>query len=70
MRFRILEARVVFNYLRKPFPGILILHHFDLERHIQIETDVFGFVIGIILSQLTSEHMIHTNLNFSNSEIS
>ncbi len=30
-----------------------ILNHFDLERHIQIETDASGYDIGGILSQLT-----------------
>ncbi len=32
-----------------------ILNHFDPERHIQIETDVSGYAIGEIPSQLTSD---------------
>ncbi len=35
----------------------LILNHFDLERHIRIETDVSGYAIGGILSQLTSDDL-------------
>ena len=34
-----------------------ILNHFDSKRHIQIETDVSGYAIGGILSQLTSNDL-------------
>ena len=34
-----------------------ILHHFDPERHIWIETDVSGYAIGGVLNQLTSDDL-------------
>ena len=34
-----------------------ILNHFDPERHIWIETDVFGYAISGILSQLTLDDL-------------
>ena len=41
--------------MRQAFFKALILHHFDPERHIRIETDVSGYAIGGVLSQLTSD---------------
>ena len=34
-----------------------ILHHFNPERHIRIETDVSGYAIDRVLSQLTSDDL-------------
>ena len=48
------KARLAFTQLRQTFVKAPILHHFDLESHIRIETDVSGYAIGGILSQLSS----------------
>ena len=48
------KARSAFNCLQLAFTKALILQHFDLECHIPIETDVSGYAIGGVLSQLTS----------------
>ena len=45
-------VKKAFNYLRHTFTEALIFQHFDLERHIRIETDASGYVIGGVLSQL------------------
>ena len=34
-----------------------ILNHFNLKRYIQIKTDVSGYAINGILSQLTSDNL-------------
>ena len=49
------NAKQAFIWLRQAFSKVLILSHFDLERHIRIEKDVFDCTIGNILSQLTSD---------------
>ena len=54
-KFPTLEAKLAFSRLRQAFTKALILHHFDLERYIRIETDASGYVIGDILSQLIPE---------------
>ena len=43
-------ARKVFTELRQAFIKAPILHHFDPERHIRVETDGFGYVIGGVFS--------------------
>ena len=43
-------AKLAFTELRQAFLKAPILHHFDPERHIQIETDVSGYAIGGVLS--------------------
>ena len=48
-------AKLAFTELRQAFVKALILHHFDPERHIRIETDASGYAIGGVLSQLTSD---------------
>ena len=52
--FLIFKAKKIFIHLQKTFTNLLILRHFDLKCHIQIETDALGYVISEILSQLTS----------------
>ena len=47
-------AREAFNHLRLAFTEAPILWHFDPECHIWIETDVSGYAIGGVLSQLAS----------------
>ena len=48
-------ARKAFTKLRQVFIKAPILHHFDPERHIRVETDASGYAIGGVLSQLTSD---------------
>ena len=49
-------AKLAFTELRQAFLKAPILHHFDPERHIRIETDVSGYAIGGVLSQLTLDN--------------
>ena len=51
------RARKAFTKLRQAFIKASILHHFDKERHIWVETDASGYVIGRVLSQLTSDDL-------------
>ena len=53
--FFILGARLAFTELRQAFVKTPILHHFDLERHIRIETNASGYAIGGVLNQLISD---------------
>ena len=53
--FLILGAKLAFTKFRQAFLKAPMLYHFDPERHIRIETDVLGYAIGGVLSQLTSE---------------
>ena len=55
--FLIPKAKLVFTKLRQAFVKAPILHHFDLERHIRIETDASSYIIGDILNQLTSDDL-------------
>ena len=48
------KARSTFNRLRLAFTKAPILWHFDPECHIWIETDVLGYAISDVLSQLPS----------------
>ena len=50
-------ARMAFTKLRQAFIKVLILHHFDPKRHIRVETDISGYAIGGVLSQLTSDDL-------------
>ena len=51
------EAKLAFIDLRQAFVKAPILHHFDLECHIQIEIDVPSYIIGRVFSQLTSDDL-------------
>ena len=55
--FLIADTRKAFTKLRQVFVEAPILNHFDLERHIQIETDALGYAISGIFSQLTSNDL-------------
>ena len=55
--FLISGARKAFTKLRQAFIKALILHHFDPECHIWVETDAFGYAIGGVLSQLISDDL-------------
>ena len=48
--FFISRARLAFTELRQAFVKASILHYFDLERHIQIETNVLGYAISRVFS--------------------
>ena len=50
-------AKLAFTKLKQAFFKASILHHFDLEHHIRIETDALGYAIGGVLSQLTSDDL-------------
>ena len=52
-----LAAKKVFNHLRHVFIQALIFQDFDPERHIRIEIDASGYVIGAVLSQLTLDDL-------------
>ena len=52
-------AKLAFTELRQAFLQAPILHHFDPECHIRIETDVSGYAIGGVFIQLTSEGQWH-----------
>lgn len=71
------KIKEIFIYLRKVFIKAPILWHFDQECNIRIKTDVLGYVIGRVLSQITSnpsffDYITHKNLDliFSQFEIS
>ena len=49
-------AKLAFTELRQAFFKTPIHHYFDPERHIWIQTDVSGYAIGGVLSQLTSDN--------------
>ena len=48
--FLTFRARRAFIELRQAFIKAPILHHFDPERHIRVETDVSGHAISRVLS--------------------
>ena len=51
MGFLTPEARLTFTQLRQAFVKAPILHYFDPESYIRIETNVSGYAIGGVLSQ-------------------
>ena len=51
------RARITFTKLTQMFIKAPILHHFDLERHIRIETDELGYTIGEVFSQLILDNL-------------
>ena len=51
------NARKAFTELKQAFVKAPIRNYFDLERHIRIETDAFGYAIGKIFNQLTSDDL-------------
>ena len=46
------KARLAFTQLKQAFVKAPIFHHFDLECYIQIQTNILGYTISGILSQL------------------
>ena len=51
------KAKPAFTKLRQAFVKAPILYHFDLERHIRIETNVSSYAIGGVVSQLTLDNL-------------
>ena len=47
------RAKLVFTKLKQTIFKAPILHHFDPECHVRIETDVSGYAIGGVLNWLT-----------------
>ena len=44
------RAKLAFTKLRQAFVKAPIPYHFDLKRHIRIETDALGYAIGRVVS--------------------
>ena len=55
--FLTLRAKLAFTKLRQAFLEASILYHFDPEHHIRIETDVSGYAIYGVFSQLISDDL-------------
>ncbi len=53
------EAKQAFNQLRDVFMRASILRHFDSERHIRIEIDMFNYAVANIFSQSDDEDQWH-----------
>ena len=51
------RAKLAFTKLRQAFFKALILYHFYPKRHIQIETDTSGYIIGRVFRQLTLDNL-------------
>lgn len=51
------KARLTFAELGQTFIKTSILYHFDLEYQIQIETNILGYIINKVLSQLTLDNL-------------
>lgn len=54
-RFLTSEARLAFTKSKQAFSRTLIIHYFDLKYDIMINTNVLGYVINGIFSQLTMD---------------
>ncbi len=54
------EAKQAFNQLRNVFMRASILRHFDSERHICIEIDMFNYALASILSQSDDKDQWHS----------
>ena len=51
------KAKLAFTELRQAFFKAPILYYLDPEPHIRIETDVLGYTIGGVLSQLSLDDL-------------
>ena len=51
------RAGLAFTKLRQAFFKTSILHHFNPERHIRIETNVSSYAIGGVLNQQTLDKL-------------
>ena len=50
-------TRQTFTELRQAFIEVSILHHFNPNYHIRIETDISSYTIGEVFNQLTSDNL-------------
>ena len=57
LNFFTFKAKLPFIKLRQVFFKARILYHFNLERYIWIKTDVLGYAIGGIFSQLILDNL-------------
>lgn len=64
------RAKKAFIYLQNTFTKALILHYVDTERHICIETDISGYAIDGVLSQITSDQHFSDNVTHKDSNSS
>lgn len=62
--FLTLGTKLAFFELKQAFIKASILHHFNSEYHIWIETDISGYIIDEVLSQLTLGNSAHYHLVF------
>jgi len=53
------DQQAAFNQLKNAFPIAPILHHFDYEREIIVETDASDYVPAGILSQHDDDGIVH-----------
>ena len=60
--FLIFGARLAFTKWRQVFTKVLIFHHFNLERHFQIEINTLGYAICELLNQLTLDNLSQWHL--------
>jgi len=54
-----LEQQAAFDLLKKAFTSAPILHHFDYDRELIVETDASEYVLAGILSQYDDEGVLH-----------
>ena len=53
--YLISDTKRAFNQLRQAFTKAPIFQHFDLKQFIRVQTDVSGYIIGGLLSQLNND---------------
>lgn len=64
--FLIFKTKKAFIYLKKAFIKVLIIYHFDPERHIRIEIDLSGYTIYVVLNQITSDQIFSDHVIYEN----
>ena len=67
LTFLIFNAKKVFNYLKQLFIKALIFRRFDLKSYVKIETDISGYAMNKVLTQLNlNSNILPNNLNLNN----
>ena len=56
---------MTFNTLKETFISGVILHHYNSDYKIMIETDVLNYMFESILSQYNEEGVLHSVIYFS-----
>lgn len=69
LKFLTFKTKKAFNHLKQIFAQAPILQYFNLKRYIQIKTNISGYAIDNVLSQLSSDQLILSNLISSKSQI-